>query len=109
MQELKGVREQGTIPTHTTHSLKKDKKEAKDQGFKKGNEVIITNGYCGVMGTKGTITHIMKTHVTFLDKSGKTHTEESSPNMNKTKLSSQCSHRQTSSNRQSVQEQERIQ
>ena len=35
MQELKGVREQDVIPTHTTHSPKKDNKKQRTRDSRK--------------------------------------------------------------------------
>jgi hypothetical protein len=51
----------------------KEDKETNDHNFKEGKTVIIRNGYQGLKGTVGTVTHTTKTQVTLLDRSGKSH------------------------------------
>jgi hypothetical protein len=52
---------------------KEEDKEINDHDFKEGQTVIIRNGYQGLRGTIGTVTHTTKAQVTLVDKSGKSH------------------------------------
>jgi ATP-dependent exoDNAse (exonuclease V) alpha subunit len=73
--ELSELRTQGDVKP--LHSEKRDddtkKKQIHDHGFKKGDKVVITNGYRGKKGTTGTVTHTTKTQVTLRDESRKTY------------------------------------
>jgi hypothetical protein len=59
-QELRNLQEQDSIVEH-------------NHGFKLGDSVVISNGYQGLRGTKGIVTHITTTQVTFQCRTGKTH------------------------------------
>ena len=59
--------------TTRAHIPKEHSKESSDHNYKIGDKVTIRNLYQGLRGTKGTVTHITKTQLSLVDRSGKTH------------------------------------